>query len=137
MKKTIIALVVVSIAVMSGCKALDKAKKYATVDNLKRVNDLMSIDFGKGPDGPFKVSPAGTKDAELVIQNNTDRTITVDARGPVAKKFVIKAGKNGSAVVTPGNYHFRATAEKVNPCEGDVALKGFNRYTWAFIISQR
>ena len=122
MRKTIIALVIVSVALVSGCKMFDKAKKYANVDNIKRAYDLMSFDFGKGPNGPFKVSPAATKDTELVIQNNTDRTITVEAKGPSVKKFVVASGKNDKAPVTPGAYHFKATAEKANPCEGDVTL---------------
>lgn len=94
------------------------------------------MDFGSGPNGPFDVKKTTSPDPKLVIQNNTDRTITVKASGPVAKTFVVTAGKSESAPVKSGQYHFVATAPNTNGCEGDTKLEGFNEYTWIFIIKK-
>ena len=135
MKKATLILIL-AFAVGSGCSTLKKAKDKITVDDVKKVSDLINMDFGKGPDGPFQVTNSTSKSPLLVIQNDTDRTITVKAVGSVTKTFVIKTKQNSSSNVDAGKYHFVATAPETNGCEGDVELGSFKQYKWIFYIKK-
>ena len=118
---------------LSGCKALNKAG-FTTNDAVKIGKGLVDMSFGSGANGPFEVSKTTTADATLVIQNDTDRTITVKVTGNSNKTFTVTSGRVDSAVVKPGSYHFEATAPGTSGCKGDAQLNGFNQYKWIFVI---
>ena len=133
MKKFICIVSIITIATISGYDAI--GKKLFDKDDLKKAaKALVDMSFGSGPNGPFTVKKTGNKDATLIIQNDTDRTITVKAQGPTNKNFTVNSGKNQSATVTPGKYHFVASAKGTSGCEGDAELAGYNEYTWVFVI---
>ena len=136
MKRFICVVAIIAIAAVSGCSFIEKktkgvVRKGDISDAAKAIADMS---FGSGPDGPFTVKKTTNKDATLVIQNDTDRTITVKAQGPTAKTFTVNAGKNDSAIVKPGKYHFVASAKGTSGCEGDATLEGYKEYTWVFVI---
>jgi hypothetical protein len=137
MKRVSLVVVVVAVVAMFGCSSLKSVKDKVSVGDVKKVADLVNMDFGKGPNGPFEVKKTTSTDPKLVIKNDTDRTITVKAKGPVEKTFIVAAGKSDSSPVKSGQYHFTATAPNTNGCEGDVKLQGFNEYTWVFIIKKQ
>ncbi len=134
MNKLFCLAAVLAVSVVLGCSAIKKAGGNISAGDVSRIADLVDMSFGSGPNGPFEVSKTMTKDSILVIQNDTDRTITVKAQGVSKKTFVVKAGKSDKAEVKPGQYHFEATAPKTNGCSGDVKLEGFNEYKWIFIL---
>jgi hypothetical protein len=134
MKKALLASILVAGVAMSGCSMMKKVKNSVSASDVNSVAKLVDMSFGSGENGPFEVSKTTKSDSTLVIQNDTDRTITVKANGGSQKTFVVKAGKNDSAQVKPGKYHFVATAPNTKGCEGDVKLEGFNEYKWIFII---
>jgi len=134
MKKVLCMLAVIALSAAMGCGTIKKYTGNISAGDISKIADLVDMSFGSGPNGPFDVSKTMTKDSTLVIQNDTDRTITVKAQGTTKKTFVVKAGKSDTAVVKPGQYHFVATAPKTNGCNGDVKLEGFNEYKWVFII---
>jgi hypothetical protein len=134
MKKFFCIMAVIAISAVVSCSTVKKYSGNISAGDVSRIADLVDMSFGSGPNGPFDVSKTMTKDSTLVIQNDTDRTITVKAQGATNKTFVVKAGKSDKAVVKPGQYHFVATAPKTNGCKGDVKLEGFNEYKWTFII---
>lgn len=134
MKKFLCVITIISLSAITGCSTIKKAKNSISAGDISKVADLVDMSFGSGPNGPFDVSKTMTKDSTLIIQNDTDRTITVKAEGTTKKTFVVKSGKSDKAVVKPGQYHFAATAPKTNGCKGDVKLEGFNEYKWVFII---
>jgi len=134
MKRFSFLIVVIAVSAFAGCSTMKKVSGNISAGDISRVADMVDMSFGSGPNGPFEVSKAMTKDSILIIQNDTDRTITVKAQGVSKKTFVVKAGKSDKAEVKPGQYHFEATAPKTNGCNGDVKLEGFNEYKWIFII---
>lgn len=134
MKKILLASLLVAGVALSGCSYFKKAAKSVNANDVNAVAKLVDMSFGSGANGPFEVSKTTKSDSTLVIQNDTDRTITVKAKGPSEKAFTVKSGKNDSALVKPGQYHFVATAPNTKGCEGDVKLEGFNEYKWIFII---
>jgi hypothetical protein len=136
MKRTTLLIAVIVAAAMVSCSTLKKATDKVSAGDVKKVADLVDMSFGSGPNGPFDVKKTTSPDPKLVIKNNTDRTITVKAKGPVEKTFVVTAGKTDSAPVKSGKYHFVASAPNTNGCEGDSDLSGFNEYTWIFIIKK-
>jgi len=133
MKKTLSIIIACAalLTLFSGCNSL---KGIAGNTSLSDIAGLVNMGFGDGPDGPFKITKTTTKNPTLVIQNDTDRTITVKATGPVKKTFVIKTKKSESAVVESGNYHFVATAPNTDGCQGDAELGTFKEYRWIFVI---
>ena len=135
MKKFICVVSIITIAAISGSNAIGK-KLFDKDDISKVAKALINMSFGSGPNGPFTVAKTANKDATLVIQNDTDRTITVKAQGPTNKTFNVNSGKNSNAVVKPGKYHFVATAKGTNGCEGDTTLEGYKEYTWVFVIKK-
>ena len=135
MKKFICIVSIITIATISGSNAIGK-KFFDKGDVAKVAKALVDMSFGSGPNGPFTVKKTGNKDATLIIQNDTDRTITVKAQGPTNKTFNVNSGKSQSATVTPGKYHFVASAKGTNGCEGDTELAGYNEYTWVFVIKK-
>ena len=133
MKKFICIVSIMAIAAISGSNAI--GKKFINKDDIKgAAKALIDMQFGSGPNGPFTVKKTKEKDATLIIQNDTDRTIQVKAQGPTNKTFNVNSGKNDSATVAPGNYHFVATAKGTSGCEGDAKLEGYNEYKWVFVI---
>lgn len=134
MKKFFYIMTVIVLAAVFGCSSVKKYTGNISAGDVSRIADLVDMSFGSGPNGPFEVSKTMTKDSTLIIQNDTDRTITVKASGSSKKTFVVKSGKSDKAVVKPGQYHFAATAPKTKGCDGDVKLEGFNEYKWIFII---
>jgi len=138
MKKIIKTLFIVALFVsLSSCGTFKKMKDKVSLSDVKKVADLIDMDFGSGPDGPFDTSTITSKNPKLVIQNDTDRTIKVKASGGSKKTFVVKSGKSKSATVKSGKYHFVATAKGTKGCKGDVTLKSFKQYKWVFIIRKR
>jgi hypothetical protein len=138
MKRYLGILVIIAfVSSSSGCSWIKKMKDKVSVSDLKKVADMIDMDFGSGPDGPFDVTTTTSKDPKLIIQNETDRTITVKAQGPTNKTFVVASKKSKSGTVTSGSYHFIATASGVQGCEGVVELKGFKQYKWVFIIKRQ
>ena len=134
MKKFLYLTMIIAVLSAVSCSSVKKYAGNISAGDVSRIADLVDMSFGSGPNGPFEVSKTMTKDSTLIIQNDTDRTITVKAQGTTRKTFVVKAGKSDKAVVKPGQYHFAATAPKTKGCEGDVKLEGFNEYKWIFII---
>lgn len=134
MKKFFYLIMILAVSAAVSCSSVKKYTGNISAGDISRIADLVDMSFGSGPNGPFEVSKTMTKDSTLIIQNDTDRTITVKANGVTKKTFVVKAGKSDKAVVKPGQYHFVATAPKTKGCEGDVKLEGFNEYKWIFII---
>ncbi len=134
MKKFLYLTMIIAVLSAVSCSSVKKYAGNISAGDVSRIADLVDMSFGSGPNGPFEVSKTMTKDSTLIIQNDTDRTITVKAQGATRKTFVVKAGKSDKAVVKPGQYHFAATAPKTKGCEGDVKLEGFNEYKWIFII---
>jgi hypothetical protein len=135
MKKIITcAVVVVAMSIISNCSSAKKYTNKLGINDVNTIADLIDMSFGDGPNGPFDVKKTTSASPKLVIQNNTDRTITVKAEGPTVKTFVVTKGKNDSTIVKKGAYHFSATAPGTKGCEGNVTLEGFNEYTWIFII---
>jgi len=138
MKRYLGILVIIAFVLSSsGCSWIKKMKDKVSISDIRKVADMIDMDFGSGPDGPFDVSNIASKDPKLVIQNETDRTITVKAQGPTNKTFVVASKKSKSGTVTSGSYHFIATAPGVKGCEGDVDLNGFKQYKWVFIIKKQ
>ena len=135
MKKFICAVSIITIAAFAGSSAIGK-KLFDAGDVAKVAKALVDMSFGSGPNGPFTVKKTSNKDATLIIQNDTDRTIIVKAKGPSNKNFTVNSGKNDSATVTPGKYHFVAEAKGTSGCEGDADLAGYNEYTWVFVIKK-
>jgi len=134
-KKFICIVSIMAIAAISGSNAI--GKKWINKDDIKDVaKALIDMQFGSGPNGPFTVKKTSNKDATLIIQNDTDRTIQVKAKGPTNKTFNVNSGNNDSALVKPGDYHFVATAKGTSGCEGDAKLDGYNEYTWVFVIKK-
>jgi hypothetical protein len=136
MKRTVLLMAVIAAAAMISCSTLKKVTDKVSADDVSKVAKLVDMKFGSGPNGPFDVKKTTSSDPKLVIKNDTDRTITVKAKGPVEKTFVVTAGKVDSAPVKSGKYHFIASAPNTNGCEGDSDLSGFNEYTWVFIIQK-
>jgi hypothetical protein len=134
MKKFLLVSLLIAIVGFAGCRTIKNIGNSVTAKDVNAVAKLVDMSFGSGENGPFEVSKTTKSDSTLVIQNDTDRTITVKAKGGSQKTFVVKAGKNDSALVKPGQYHFVATAPNTKGCEGDVKLEGFNEYKWIFII---
>jgi hypothetical protein len=134
MKKFFYLIMILAVSAAVSCSSVKKYTGNISAGDVSRIADLVDMSFGSGPNGPFEVSKTMTKDSTLIIQNDTDRTITVKASGATKKTFVVKAGKSDKAVVKPGQYHFTATAPKTKGCDGDVKLEGFNEYKWIFII---
>lgn len=132
-----IIVVLFFIASLPSCSVYNKLRGYVGIGDFKRVANLISMDFGKGPDGPFQVSTIASVDPKLVVKNSTDRTITVKAQGPTDKTFVINSGQQSEGTVKSGKYHFVASAPGVSSAEGDVELKGFKQYKWEFIIRKQ
>ncbi|MBN1498941.1 MAG: hypothetical protein JW982_02190 [Spirochaetes bacterium] len=134
MLKKISLIVLISSILLSlgSCKSLKKTN--VTLNDVKVIAKLINMDFGKGPNGPFKVKKTTSSKPVLIIDNQTDRTITVAAEGPDKKTFVVNSKMQQTANVASGNYHFKATARDTNGCEGDVELAKFNEYTWIFVI---
>lgn len=138
MKRYLGILVIIAFVLsLSGCSWIKKARDKVSISDIRKVADLIDMDFGSGPDGPFDVTTIASKDPKLVIQNQTDRTITVKAQGPTVKTFVVSTKRSKSSTVKNGAYHFIATAPGVKGCEGDVELKGFKQYKWVFVIRKR
>jgi len=134
MKRSVFfTIMLAALFALSGCKALNKAG-FTTADAVKVGKGLVNMSFGSGANGPFEVSKTTIADSTLVIQNDTDRTITVKVTGNTNKTFTVTSGKSDSAVVKPGSYHFEATAPGTNGCKGDSKLDGFNQYKWIFVI---
>ncbi len=135
MKKSLL-LSMAALMVFSAvsCSTFKKYKNKISVSDVKKVSDLIDFSFGDGENGPFDVTPMTSSGSKLIIKNNTDRTITVKAKGPSSKRFVVRSGKSSSANVKSGAYHFVAAAKGTKGCKGDVKLKGFNQYTWVFVI---
>ena len=132
MKKLICVVSIIAIASVAGYSKFNTGKlKDAARDTAKALIDMS---FGSGPNGPFTVKKTNNKDATLIIQNDTDRTIHVKAKGPTNKNFSVNSGKSDSAIVKPGQYHFTAEAKGTSGCEGDTKLEGYNEYTWVFVI---
>ncbi|HOF34078.1 MAG TPA: hypothetical protein PK624_09275 [Spirochaetota bacterium] len=137
--KTKIFIAVLSVLVATFAIAgnpFKKAVQNTTVDDIKKVADLIDMSFGDGPDGPFKVSPSKSEKPVLIIQNDTDRTITVTTKGPTSKTFVVKSNKTESAKMESGDYHFTASAPETKGCEGDAGLDKFKEYKWVFYIKK-
>jgi len=135
MKKHLsLAIAIAVIFAVSGCSKLRNMRDRVGLSDVKKVADLIDMDFGGGPNGPFQVSRTTSADPKLVVQNDTDRTITVKAQGPVAKTFTVPSRQNQWAMVKSGSYHFTASAPGVRGCEGNVSLSGFNQYKWIFVI---
>ncbi len=138
MKKILkLTLILALLTALTSCGLYKKAKNNVGLGDIKKIADLVDMDFGSGPDGPFDVSTITSTNPKLVVQNDTDRTITVKASGPSKKTFTVKSKKSMSATVKSGQYHFVATAKGTKGCEGDVELKGFKQYKWVFIIKKR
>ena len=137
MKKFICAVSIITAVAMIAPNAIGKKKGFLNSDDIKSVaKALVDMSFGSGPNGPFTIKKTQNKDATLVIQNDTDRDISVKAKGPTNKDFRVKPGKNTSAIVKPGKYHFVAAAKGTSGCEGDATLEGYNEYTWIFVIKK-
>ena len=137
MKKLICAVSIITAVAIMGTNAIGKKKGFLNSDDIKDVAKIIiNMSFGSGPNGPFTVKKTQNKDATLVIQNDTDRDISVKAKGPTNKNFNVKPGKNSSAIVKPGQYHFDATAKGTSGCSGDTTLEGYNEYTWVFVIKK-
>ena len=139
MKSFKIALIAMTFALLavSGCKQITKATGGIVDGNdvAKSVaKGLVDMSFGSGANGPFDVVKTKIADATLVIQNSTDRTITVKTTGPTNKTFIVPKGKTESAQVKPGQYHFDATAPNTSGAKGDCKLEGYKQYTWEFVI---
>ena len=135
MKKFICVMSIFAVVAMIGTNAIGKKKGFINSDDIKSVaRAIIDMSFGSGPNGPFTVKKTGNKDATLVIQNDTDRTIVVKAKGPTNKTFNVSSGNSSSAIVKPGQYHFDATAKGTSGCSGDTALEGYKEYTWVFVI---
>jgi hypothetical protein len=136
MKRTALLMAVIAAVALTSCSTLKKVTDKINPDDVKKVANMVDMKFGSGPNGPFDVKKTTSSDPKLVIKNDTDRTITVKAKGPVEKTFVVTAGKIDSAPVKSGKYHFIASAPNTDGCEGDSDLSGFNEYTWIFIIQK-
>jgi len=138
MKKTLLFFILATaLTIASGCSSWDKAKnkvKGISASDVSKISDLINMDFGKGPDGPFEVTKIASAKPELVIDNQTDRTIKVVTSGSTAKTITGNSKQKQTVTVNSGNHHFDATAKGTKGCSGDVELKGFNRYTWVFYI---
>lgn len=138
MKKKLLLIALIALSVsLSGCSSWDKAKnkmKGISTSDVAKIADLINMDFGKGPNGPFEVTKITSTKPELVIDNQTDRTIKVVTSGSTAKTITVNSKKKETVTVNSGNHHFEATAKGTKGCSGDVELKGFNRYTWVFYI---
>lgn len=111
-----------------------KAVKNINADDVRKIADLINMSFGDGPNGPFEVTSTKTEKPLLIIQNDTDRTISVKTKGPKSKTFIVKSKKTEKAEMEAGSYHFNASAEGTNGCEGDAALDKFKQYKWVFYI---
>jgi len=134
MKRSSLFVIMVAVLLtLSGCNVLKKAG-ISTDDAVKIGKGLVDMSFGSGADGPFEVTKTKIADATLVIQNDTDRTITVKVTGNTNKTFTVTSGRSDSATVKPGSYHFEATAAGTSGCKGDAELKGYNEYKWIFVI---
>ena len=132
-RNALFIIMLAALFTLGGCKVLNKAG-IKPVDAVKVGKGLVDMSFGSGANGPFEVSKTKVADATLVIQNDTDRTITVKVTGNANKNFTVTSGKVDSALLKPGSYHFEATAPGTSGCKGDAKLDGFNQYTWIFVI---
>lgn len=134
--KLVFIAAVVTLLAVSGCSSVKKyTKGVVDADDVTAVaKGLIDMSFGSGANGPFEVVKTKIANATLVIQNNTDRTITVKTTGPTPKTFVVTSGKTSSAEVKPGDYHFNATAPNTGGAKGDCKLDGYKQYTWVFVI---
>ena len=147
MKKLNLLLIVCAVAlVLTDCNSFKKMKDKVSISDVSKIADMINMDFGSGPNGPFEVTKIASSKPELVIDNQTDRTIKVVTSGSTkktikvvtsgsTKKTITVASKKKQTVkVNTGMHHFVATAKGTNGCSGDVELKGFNQYTWVFYI---
>lgn len=134
MKKSLMYAILIATAICFTSTGCSTVKKYSGNISAGDIADLIDLGFGDGPNGPFQVTKSTSKNPVLIIQNDTDRTITVKAEGPVKKTFTLLTKKSAQATVNAGAYHFTATAKGTNGCQGDVTLESFNEYKWVFVI---
>ena len=132
--RTLFMIMFVALFALNGSGNPLKNKKITGDDVVKVAKGLIDMSFGSGPNGPFEVKKTKVADATLVIQNDTDRTITVKVTGNTNKTFTVASGKSDTATVKPGQYNFEATAKGTSGCKGDAKLAGYNQYKWTFVI---
>ncbi|HOP30501.1 MAG TPA: hypothetical protein PK293_18120 [Spirochaetota bacterium] len=135
MKKLNLLILICSVTlVLTDCSTVKKMKDKVSVSDVTKIADLINMDFGSGPNGPFEVTKIASSKPELVIDNQTDRTIKVVTSGATKKSITVATKKKQTFPVNSGMHHFDASAKGTKGCSGDVELKGFNRYTWVFYI---
>ncbi len=133
-KKLIPVIAILTISLLSGCGTFKKMKDKVSISDVSKIADMINMDFGRGPNGPFKVTKIASSKPELVIDNQTDRTIKVVTSGATKKTIRVNSKKTQTLKVNTGMHHFKASAKGTKGCSGDVELKGFNKYTWVFYI---
>jgi len=133
-RKILPVAVILIISLVSGCGTFKKMKDKVSLSDVSKIADMINMDFGSGPNGPFEVTKIASSKPELVIDNQTDRTIKVVTSGSTKKTMTVKSKKKQAVKVNSGMHHFTASAKGTKGCSGDVELKGFNQYTWVFYI---
>jgi len=135
MKKLNMLLIICVVAlVLTDCNSFKKMKDKVSISDVSKIADMINMDFGSGPNGPFEVTKIASSKPELVIDNQTDRTIKVVTSGSTKKTITVPTKQKQKVTVNSGMHHFDASAKGTKGCSGDVELKGFNQYTWVFYI---
>jgi hypothetical protein len=122
-----------------------------TKNNFYKVKDIETdtdgyiskplIDLGEtvealGPeDSPFeRTGELLTRNPEIKIYNNTDRTLTLTLNDD---KYVFRSQETKMVIVPPGRYEYMASAPRAIPYYGVDTLKERVSYEWTFYIEIR
>jgi hypothetical protein len=72
---------------------------------------------------------------EVLINNQSGKTITLALSGPESYTFNVEAHYSDKVTIKAGTYSFTGSATGVSPCSGTETFQTDNRYTWTFIIT--
>ena len=84
-----------------------------------------------GGDSPFRSTYTGGTEAEIVINNDSEKNMTLKFGGV---RYSIPSNSSKSITVAGGNYEFHASAPGVRPATGVRAFNAGYNYSWRFFI---
>ena len=88
-----------------------------------------AVDYSR-PQGPFRTEyAADLPHSELVVENKSESTITLEMTGPEERKLIIPPNSTQSMTVIEGTYNYEASAPEATAASGSFSFKKQYRYT--------
>jgi hypothetical protein len=85
--------------------------------------------------GPFQAQyNAQVQNPEIIIENNSSITITLNLTGPESETMVIGPHGSKKSTVLAGNYAYRASSPGVQSATGNSTFEKHHQYTWTFSV---